>query len=98
MCTVSFVPLSNSRFILTSNRDETIKRGLASSPQKINRNGTEIICPVDPLASGSWIGVSEKGRVICLLNGAFERHKHRPPYRMSRGIVVLDALTFSSSE
>jgi len=98
MCTVSFVPLPDTRFILTSNRDETIQRGLASSPQQLNRHGIEIICPVDPLASGSWIGISEKGRIICLLNGAFKRHQHKPPYRMSRVLVVLDALTFSSVE
>jgi hypothetical protein len=94
MCTVSFVPTGGGDFILTSNRDETVARGLASFPQKFNREGQTIICPVDPLASGSWIAISENGNLRCLLNGAFQKHSHRPPYRLSRGIVVLDSLSF----
>lgn len=98
MCTVSFVPTGEGDFILTSNRDETVARGLASFPQKFNREGQTIICPVDPLASGSWIAISENGNLRCLLNGAFKKHSHRPPYRLSRGIVVLDSLSFDDAE
>ena len=98
MCTVSFVPLDDTNFILTSNRDETVKRGLASSPQRLQHNGIDITCPLDPFASGSWIAASGNGRVSCLLNGAFKKHKRQLPYRQSRGIVVLDSLTFPSSE
>jgi hypothetical protein len=94
MCTVSFVPTGEGDFILTSNRDETVARGLASFPKKFNRDGQTIICPVDPLASGSWIAISENGNLRCLLNGAFQKHSHHPPYRLSRGIVVLDSLSF----
>lgn len=98
MCTVSFSPLKFNAFILTSNRDETVARGLASAPQRIRRNGIEIICPVDPLASGSWIAASRNQNVVCLLNGAFAKHRHQPPYRMSRGLVVLDAVSHSSAQ
>ena len=98
MCTVSFVPNSKDGFILTSNRDETTKRGIASSPQVIHRNEMEILCPVDPLASGSWIAASKDGGITCLLNGAFKPHIRKLPYRMSRGIVVLDSLNYRSAE
>jgi uncharacterized protein with NRDE domain len=90
MCTVSFVPLTKDHFILTSNRDETTARGLASTPQIIGKENYLLACPVDPLGSGTWIAASTFGDMICLLNGAFKRHKHQPPYRKSRGLVVLD--------
>src|ERR1044071_8889387 len=90
MCTVSFVPLSNQSFILTSNRDEAVARGLASAPAIIEKENYRLVCPVDPLASGTWIAASNYGDVICLLNGAFKRHRHQPPYRKSRGLVVMD--------
>jgi len=90
MCTVSFVPLGKSKFILTSNRDETVARGLASAPQILKRKNYSIACPVDPLASGTWIAASSYGDVLCLLNGAFKRHQRKLPYRISRGQVVMD--------
>jgi len=90
MCTVSFVPLNKNHFILTSNRDETVARGLASSPVIIQKEGYQLVYPVDPLASGTWIAASGYGDVVCLLNGAFKKHRHLPPYRKSRGLVVLD--------
>lgn len=90
MCTVSFVPFTKNHFILTSNRDETTARGLASSPAIIEKENYRLVCPVDPLARGTWIASSDYGDIICLLNGAFKRHKHQPPYRKSRGLVVLD--------
>ena len=98
MCTVSFVPIGPQQFILTSNRDETKQRGLASAPDYFLYNGTSILCPRDPLANGTWIAASENGRLTCLLNGAFKKHKHQKAYRKSRGIVVLDSLTYPSAE
>lgn len=98
MCTVSFVPIGPQQFILTSNRDETKQRGLASLPDYLAYEGRNIICPRDPLANGTWIAASENGRVTCLLNGAFERHQRQDKYRKSRGIVVLDSLTYPSAE
>ena len=65
-------------------------RGLASAPVIIPKEKYRVVCPVDPLASGTWIAASDYGDVVCLLNGAFKKHKHRPPYRLSRGIVVLN--------
>jgi len=98
VCTVSFVPLKNQEFILTSNRDETVARGLASAPTIIQKKNYRIVCPVDPLASGTWIAASDYGDVICLLNGAFGRHKRKLPYRMSRGLVVPDYFEIGNPE
>ncbi len=98
MCTVTYIPQSDRNFILTSNRDETATR----SPQNLSidklKDGTELLFPRDEKAGGTWIVAAADGRVACLLNGAFTKHKHRPPYRRSRGLMVLDFFTFPSAE
>lgn len=87
MCTLTFFPLKSTGFILTSNRDETPKR----QPQELFYDSVKkILYPKEPSHGGTWICVSEKNQVLCLLNGAFVKHKHEPPYRKSRGLVLLD--------
>ncbi len=96
MCTVTYIPQSDQNFILTSNRDEAPQR----SPQQLttlSQHGVELIFPKDAGAGGTWIAAANDGRVACLLNGAFEKHKHEPPYRRSRGIMVLDYFSYQST-
>ncbi|MFZ1679161.1 MAG: NRDE family protein [Saprospiraceae bacterium] len=91
MCTVTYIPLQGIRF-LTSNRDESPMRqshGLISSH---NPDQPNIYYPLDPDSRGSWIALSETGRAVCLLNGGYESFIPNPPYRMSRGQVVMDAV------
>jgi len=92
MCTVTFVPKSNSDFILTSNRDEAPGRKTLS-PEVYTINGVELLFPKDELAGGTWIGASKRKRLICLMNGGFAAHERKEKYRMSRGIIVTDLLT-----
>ena len=92
MCTVTFIPQPKG-YILTSNRDESALR----SPQEIStelRNDQQLIFPRDKAAGGTWICLSSKDRLVCLLNGAFERHQRRLPYRKSRGIMVFEFFDF----
>ena len=91
MCTVTFVPTSGG-FYLTSNRDEGHCRGRALSPRVYNNGTEELIYPKDPDAGGSWIVLKEEGTAAVLLNGAFQKHIPRPPYKMSRGLVLLDVI------
>ncbi len=96
MCTVTYIPQPDGHFILTSNRDENAAR----SPQHLtwsDETGVGMIFPRDTAAGGTWIAASEDNRVVCLLNGAFEKHRHEPPYRRSRGLMVLDFFTFPSA-
>ena len=96
MCTVTYIPQSDGNFILTSNRDENAAR----SPRHLTRteqDGVTLIFPRDTAAGGTWIAASEDGRVVCLLNGAFEKHRHTPPYKYSRGMMVLDFFAFPSA-
>ncbi len=92
MCTVTFIPTSFDTFVLTSNRDEAPERKTIA-PEEYDVNGTKLLFPKDELAGGTWIGISEKKRLICLLNGGFTSHERKESYRMSRGIIVTDLLT-----
>jgi hypothetical protein len=91
MCTVTFTPKPNDSFILTSNRDEAPQRHTIP-PKVYTMEGIRVLFPRDQLAGGTWIGASEKKRLVCLLNGGFEPHKRRESYRMSRGIIVTELL------
>ena len=91
MCTVTYLPLGNNNFILTSNRDEDPKRKTIA-PQDYIEDAIKLSYPKDELAGGTWIGLSEKNRLICLLNGGFEKHQRAASYRMSRGVIVKELL------
>ncbi len=91
MCTVTFVPAPDG-FYLTSNRDESTYRRRAVAPRAYNSGMEALIYPKDPDAGGSWIVLKEEGTAAVLLNGAFLKHVARPPYRMSRGLVLLDII------
>ena len=95
MCTVTFISNRNG-FTLTSSRDEIASRGETQFPIEKQLTTEKIYFPQDPLAGGTWIATSELGKVVCLLNGGFEKHKHQPPYRFSRGKVVLDSFSFKN--
>lgn len=91
MCTVSYLPLGGNDFILTSNRDENPKRETLP-PNEYNEDGIKLVYPKDKLAGGTWIGLSENNRLICLLNGGYKNHERAVSYRASRGIVVKQLL------
>ena len=92
MCTVTFLPLGENEFILTSSRDVPFAREKADSPKKTMEDGVELTYPKDGKAGGSWIGTSSKNRLICLLNGGYKNHIIKESYRKSRGIIVKDLL------
>ncbi len=95
MCTVSFV-CSNNKIIITSNRDEQVLRP-AIEPKNYLINNKNIFFPKDPKAGGTWFAVTENSTVLGLLNGASEKHKWQPPYRKSRGLIVLDIISSESA-
>ena len=95
MCTVTFIPQGKGNFILSSNRDEAAARS-PKNISSIEQDGIRLVFPRDSKAGGTWIAMSETGRVVCLLNGAFVKHQHQPPYKKSRGIMVLDVFRYDS--
>ena len=94
MCTVTYLPLGNDEFCLTSNRDETPTR----QPMELYHDeANNLLFPKEPKHGGTWISASADNRLVCLLNGAFQKHKHEPPYRKSRGLVVLDYFEYGTT-
>jgi hypothetical protein len=94
MCTLSYIPKADG-FLLTSNRDESVNRLPALPPMVYTHNGIAVMYPKDTQAGGTWLAVAENRFTICLLNGAFHKHHHNPPYRHSRGLVVTDFFTYN---
>lgn len=95
MCTVTYLPAGPNRFFLTSNRDEQASR----SPEYLSSSemgGKRLVFPRDTAAGGTWIAMSSSNQLICILNGAYEKHEHTPPYRRSRGLMALDFFDYSS--
>ncbi len=92
MCTVSFLPLNKTDFILTSSRDIPFSREIALHPRKYIEDEVKLWYPKDGKAGGSWIGTSSKNRLICLLNGGYVYHTSLAYYQKSRGLIVKDLL------
>ena len=91
MCTVTFIP-SKEHILLTSNRDEKHWRSPAHAPARyLFKTGT-ILFPKDGDAGGTWFAVHENGNAVVFLNGGFVKHEPAPPYRRSRGLILLDLL------
>ena len=91
MCIVSIFSDGEGNFILTQNRDESIFRPTSDeiiTREKFHQNFTG---PVDLVYGGTWIFYSDQ-MVCCILNGGYLKHSHRPPYRLSRGLILLETL------
>lgn len=87
MCLVSYIPIA-SGYVISSNRDESPNR--QETPlKKVDSNSQTLIYPED-LKGGTWIATSDQMRSVCILNGAFIKHKRKPTYRLSRGIMLLE--------
>lgn len=95
MCTFSYAISNSQEIIFTSNRDERFLRSRALLPNIYDFENIQLIYPIDPDGGGTWLAAS-KSRVICLLNGAFFPHQPRPPYRKSRGKIVLESFNYEN--
>ncbi len=97
MCTVTIIPKGENDFVLTSNRDEAPNRK-SLAPEFYTINETKALFPKDELSGGTWIGWSDKNRVICVLNGGFTYHERKFEYRISRGVVAKEVLSMNALE
>ncbi len=98
MCTVTFLPLNDNEFVLTSSRDVGYQREKALAPKTYIENGVSMYYPKDGEAGGTWIGTSRNNRLICLLNGGFKNHLQQKSYVKSRGLVVKQLLASENFE
>lgn len=93
LCIVSIFTKKNGDFIFTQNRDESYLRPTSSEVQKKEFHHQIYYGPTDKISGGTWIYYSDT-YVCSILNGGYEKHKMNPPYRMSRGLVVLELLKY----
>ncbi|MFP4094197.1 MAG: NRDE family protein [Cyclobacteriaceae bacterium] len=93
MCTLTYLPTATG-FIFTSNRDEDRERQQALFPSEAQSHTGKLLMPLDPQGGGTWILLCENGEAACLLNGAFQNHVRRPPYRKSRGRVIVESFDY----
>lgn len=91
MCTVTFIPAPDKVY-LTSNRDEKQGRSPALPPAVYDFPSGQILFPKDADAGGTWIAAHENGNAIVFLNGGWVAHTPEPPYRKSRGLVLLELI------
>jgi len=70
MCTVTLRCGAGS-LLLTMNRDERYERAPEEAPRRIpgDAGRPSWMAPFDSASGGTWVGVSERGVVSCLLNG-----------------------------
>ena len=86
MCTVTFLPLKNNNFFLTSNWNEApLKETFL--PQKYIEDNIELVFPKDKIAGETWIWMSSKNRLVCVLNGAFKKQIRKEKYSKSKGVI-----------
>lgn len=90
MCTVSYIPQPDG-YLLTTNRDEDPNRETLLPQARMLPGGTQLMAPMDARGGGTWVAADHMGRTACIMNGGLEKHKRKPPYRKSRGLVVLEA-------
>ena len=70
MCLIAFSIGAHPRWplLLASNRDEYFDRPTLPLQRWISPNGQTVISGRDVRAGGTWLGLSENGRVACLTN------------------------------
>jgi hypothetical protein len=95
MCTVTFIPVRDKVF-LTSNRDEKHWRADALYPGTYEFSSGNILFPKDGDAGGTWVALHNNGNAIVFLNGGMLKHTPKPPYRKSRGLILLDLIDSST--
>lgn len=97
MCVLTYLPLDEKSFLLTSSRDEHKNRLKAIPPKPYLLNRKKVIFPQDVKAGGTWFATSSL-TTLCLLNGAFENHIPKSHYRQSRGRIIPDFFQFKNVE
>ncbi len=91
MCTVLFIP-KGDKYFFASLRDENPLRPRATAPGFKLMGNTKVLSPTDALAGGTWLGITETGNIVILLNGGFDKHERRINYTKSRGLIVYELL------
>ena len=96
MCTLSWLK-THQGYEIFFNRDEQRSRLIATPPEHYTAaTGNRFMMPTDLDSGGSWIGVTDSGVSICLLN--FYQGNTPNNTLISRGMLVKELLGLSSIE
>jgi hypothetical protein len=93
VCTLTWLA-HDGGFELLFNRDEQRTRARALPPRVCERGSRRWIAPLDPDGGGTWIGVTQTGLALALLNG-YQHGDVAARAWTSRGLLV-DALLASA--
>ncbi len=85
MCTISFLPTRHG-FLLAMNRDEQISRPRALAPRR-HWTGTRASLYPSEAGGGTWVGVSDVGLSLALVNWYAKPQRDRA-LCVSRGIII----------
>ena len=94
MCLVAiyFQEFIDAAVVVGANREELYARG--GEPPQILPGRLRAVCGVDPVAGGTWLGVSEHGVLVAVTN----RPKTLvPPCPPSRGLLARELLRFPTA-
>lgn len=92
MCTLSAINLIHAGepggYRLVMNRDEQRTRSRSVAPQWRDGESVRSIWPTDPDSGGTWIGASESGLAMALVNSFLEPMPKLPADLVSRGTII----------
>ena len=88
----AYVRTANDQQMLEMALIENIQRENAAAPDFHILPNKKIIFPKDAKAGGTWFAAADTGVIAVLLNGAFKKHIAQPPYRKSRGLILLEIM------
>jgi uncharacterized protein with NRDE domain len=86
MCTLSVIRRQDGAVRVVMNRDESVDRARACSPEwRDVGGGARAIWPTDPAGSGTWICATTRGLILVMMNSSAGE---RLTGRTSRGVIV----------
>ncbi len=89
MCTVIIIPKGKNDFVLTSSHDVASNR-ISLSLNSYTFANTKTMFSKARLSVRTWIGVSDKNRLICLRNGGFVNTSSIRQVKKTNGIIEMD--------
>jgi hypothetical protein len=89
---IQYKLVNETPILVAENREEAYDR--PASPPSIQSGKPRILCGIDKLHSGTWLGVNQNGLFV----GVCNRHRFRPPAEpKSRGVLCKELLRTGSA-
>lgn len=96
MCVISYIPLGDSSYIFTMNRDAIPGEEESVFPKSMDIGRSTIFYPKDLKTSGSWIIADARGTMAAVMCGAFNEHTADKTYVQSHEIMLMNRFRYDS--